>query len=49
MVEVDIRPVISQQTHQYWINVEKTLIINNHQPSFNVDIWLKMKAEKMCL
>ena len=35
----------SQQTHQRWINVETTLILNVHQRCFNVDIWLKMKVE----
>ena len=35
----------SQQTHQHWINVETTLIVNVHQRCSNVDIWLKMKVE----
>ena len=26
-------------------NVETALIVNTHQPCFNVDIWLKMKVE----
>ena len=35
----------TQQTHQHWINVEITLIVNIHQCCCNVDIWLKMKVE----
>ena len=35
----------TQQTHQRWINVESTLIVNVHQRCFNIDIWLKMKVE----
>ena len=34
-----------QQIHQGWLNVETTLIVHVHQRSFNVDIWLKMKAD----
>ena len=34
-----------QQTHQRWIDVETTLIVNIHQCCFNVGIWLKMKVE----
>ena len=34
-----------QQIHQGWLNVETTLIVHVHQHSFNVDIWLKMKAD----
>ena len=36
---------MAQQKHQWWINVETTLIINVHQRCFNVDIWFKMKVE----
>ena len=35
----------AQQTHQPWINVETTLIVNVHQCCFNVDIWLNMRVE----
>ena len=35
----------NQQTHQRWINVETTLIVDVYQRCFNVDIWLKMKVE----
>ena len=37
--------MIAQQTHQRWINVETTLIVNVHQRCFSVDIWLKMKVD----
>ena len=37
----------AQQTHQPWVNVETTLIVNVHQRCFNVDIWLKMRVEPM--
>ena len=36
---------ITQQTHQPWINVETTVIVNVHQRCFNVAIWMKMKVE----
>ena len=36
----------SQQTHQRWINVETTLIVNVHRRCFNVDIWLKWKLSR---
>ena len=35
----------SQQTHQRWIDIETTLIVNVQQRCFNVDFWLKMKVE----
>ena len=35
----------TKQTHQCWIKVETTLIVNVHQRCFNFDIWLKMNIE----
>ena len=44
-IDSAIKRVLAQQTHQRWINVETTLIVNVHQRCFNIDIWLKMKVE----
>ena len=40
-----VTAMIFAAKHQCFINVETTFIVNVHQPSFNIDLWLSMKVE----